>query len=96
MELEESGEQEKTFLQHRLESLEVEYEFVQLEGEGDIGPMLADVWLINEYINENITDLGMLIMGSTHKGSLEKWMVGSVTDYCLQHSPCPVTVVKQR
>ncbi|KAJ3083334.1 hypothetical protein HK102_001129 [Quaeritorhiza haematococci] len=37
----------------------------------------------------------MLIMGSRGFGALKRTFMGSVSDYCVHHCPCPVTIVRK-
>ncbi|KAJ3044981.1 hypothetical protein HDV00_012401 [Rhizophlyctis rosea] len=67
---------------------QVNYEFVEVEGEGETGP------LIEEYVNETHPDLNLLVLGSRELGALKRWALGSVSDYCIQHLKCPIMVVK--
>ncbi len=67
----------------------ISYEFVEVEGEGEIGP------IIDEYIQNNHPDLNLLVVGTRNLGGLKKWVLGSVSDYCIHHIKCPVTVVKE-
>lgn len=66
----------------------IKYEFLQLEGEGEVGLVLK------QYIDENSLELDLIVMGSSHKGSIEKYIVGSTPDYCLANIPVPLTLVK--
>ncbi|KAJ3283649.1 Ubiquitin carboxyl-terminal hydrolase 22 [Borealophlyctis nickersoniae] len=68
----------------------VNYEFIEVEGESETGP------LIEEYITKSHPDLNLLVVGQRALGKLERWALGSVSDYCLRHLHCPVTVVKDR
>ncbi|KAI9098273.1 hypothetical protein DFS34DRAFT_620193 [Phlyctochytrium arcticum] len=81
-------EEGKKYLAEHTVGKHFSYEFVQVEGEGETGP------LIEEYIRENHTDLDLFIVGTRNLGGLQKWALGSVSDYCLHHLECPVTVVK--
>jgi nucleotide-binding universal stress UspA family protein len=87
--METEAENERIACEKLLEGLDVFYEFTQLEGQGDVGEILK------EYIQDNLDSLDMIVMGSSHKGTLEKWVVGSTTDYCLSFLSIPVTVVKE-
>ncbi|KAJ3051342.1 hypothetical protein HK097_007673 [Rhizophlyctis rosea] len=66
----------------------VNYEFVEVEGEGETGP------LIEEYVNETHPDLNLLVLGTRELGTLKRWALGSVSDYCMHHLKCPIVVVK--
>ncbi|KAI9209247.1 uncharacterized protein BJ171DRAFT_485873 [Polychytrium aggregatum] len=66
----------------------VPYDFVQIEGEGDVGP------LIEEFVKESHPDTNMLVLGTRNLGTVQRWALGSVSDYCLHHVTCPVLIVK--
>jgi nucleotide-binding universal stress UspA family protein len=36
----------------------------------------------------------LCIIGTRNNGRLSKWAFGSVSDYCLHHLPCPVSIIK--
>ncbi|AFY73927.1 universal stress protein UspA-like protein [Synechococcus sp. PCC 7502] len=40
------------------------------------------------------TDIDVLVVGSRGLGSMERLMLGSVSDYVVHHAPCPVLVVR--
>ena len=42
---------------------------------------------------EGIDDI-MLVMGSRQLGFLKRTFLGSVSEYCVRHAPCPVSIVK--
>jgi nucleotide-binding universal stress UspA family protein len=48
--------------------------------------------LITQKVSEYKADV--LIMGSRGMGMLKRAFIGSVSDYCLHHSVCPVLIVK--
>ncbi|KAJ3078759.1 Ubiquitin carboxyl-terminal hydrolase 22 [Quaeritorhiza haematococci] len=66
----------------------VTYDFNEVEGEGETGP------LIEEYILENHPDLDLLIVGTRNLGTLKRWVLGSVSDHLVHNMNCPVMVVK--
>ncbi|GJP30082.1 hypothetical protein CLOM_g22298 [Closterium sp. NIES-68] len=39
-------------------------------------------------------DADVLILGSRGMGPVKRMLIGSVSDYCVNHAPCPVVVVK--
>ncbi len=39
-------------------------------------------------------DVDILVIGSRGLGSVERLMLGSVSDYIIHHAPCPVLVVR--
>ena len=61
-------------------------------------------YAIAEFVTETITDLQgkdasvkpnvILVMASRGMGQVQRWFVGSVSDYCVHNCPCPVVVVK--
>ena len=53
----------------------VNYEFIQVEGEGEIGP------LIKEYVDTERPDLSMLVVGTRLLRGVQKLFLGSVSDY---------------
>ncbi|KAI8590674.1 hypothetical protein HDU88_007695 [Geranomyces variabilis] len=91
MEIQEAAEKDvavcKKYLNEHFAG-KIKYEFIEVEGEGETGP------LIEEYISESHPDLDLFIVGTRNLGSLQRWALGSVSDYCLHHLRCPVTVVK--
>ncbi|XP_073004480.1 universal stress protein A-like protein [Typha latifolia] len=40
-------------------------------------------------------NIDLLILGSNSRGALERFFVGSVSNYCLHNANCPVLVVKK-
>jgi nucleotide-binding universal stress UspA family protein len=67
----------------------VTYKFIKVEGQGETGP------LIEEYINQEISDADMLYVGTRNNGPLKRWALGSVSDYLVHHCPVPVCVIKE-
>lgn len=51
----------------RREAQGVEFEFLQIEGEGSPGQVLE------KYLKENSIQLDLIVMGSSHKGQFEKY-----------------------
>ncbi|KAI9322108.1 hypothetical protein BX666DRAFT_1891720 [Dichotomocladium elegans] len=51
-----------------------------------------DAKIIEGFINQNPPD--MLVLGSSNKTGLERWVLGSVSDHCIHHCRCPVTIIK--
>ncbi|KAI8377744.1 uncharacterized protein BYT42DRAFT_356205 [Radiomyces spectabilis] len=49
-------------------------------------------YIITDYVNENPPD--MLVLGSSNREGIQKYVLGSVSDYCLHHCHCPVTIIK--
>lgn len=47
---------------------------------------------IVKYAKNSGTDL--IVMGATGKGALSRLLIGSTTNYVVNHAPCTVTVVK--
>jgi nucleotide-binding universal stress UspA family protein len=37
----------------------------------------------------------LLVVGATHKNVIKRLLLGSVSQYCIRHSPCPVVVVPE-
>lgn len=66
----------------------IKYEFLQIEGEEEEGPLLFD------YISQNKLKVEMIVVGSQlNKSKLERYAVGSFSSYTLVNAKCPVTVV---
>ncbi|KAJ4780958.1 Adenine nucleotide alpha hydrolases-like superfamily protein [Rhynchospora pubera] len=40
-------------------------------------------------------NIELLVMGSHARGAVERFFLGSVSNYCVHHAKCPVLVVKQ-
>ncbi|AIC15725.1 universal stress protein [Nitrososphaera viennensis] len=51
-----------------------------------------EVGVITEYAKKNNVDL--IVMGSRGQSTFKKLLVGSVTNAVINHSPCPVLVVR--
>jgi len=68
----------------------VNYEFVQVEGEGETGPVIA------QYLAESHADLNMLVLGSRNLTGVKKLLQGSVSEYLMHHVTCPVLIVKDK
>ncbi|KAI8886552.1 adenine nucleotide alpha hydrolases-like protein, partial [Backusella circina FSU 941] len=49
--------------------------------------------IIAAYVNDISPD--MLIVGSSNKEGIHRYIMGSVSEYCLHHCNCPVTVIKR-
>lgn len=43
---------------------------------------------------EAAEDAELLVMGSRGHGAFTGMLLGSVSDYCVSHAPCPVVVIK--
>jgi nucleotide-binding universal stress UspA family protein len=48
-----------------------------------------------EVLTEAATGAGLLVVGSRGHGTFAGIMLGSVSQHCVQHAPCPVVVVPQ-
>ncbi len=77
----------------------INYEFIQIEGEGETGELIEVNLQIQyhdfkEYINENHADVDLVVCGTRNQGTLKRWALGSVSDYCVHHLKCAVMVVK--
>lgn len=49
------------------------------------------------YITHNIPkayDVDLIVVGATGLGTLQKHLIGSTTDYIVNHAPCNVLVVR--
>ena len=66
----------------------VNYQFIKVEGEGEIGPLMEG------YIKQQLPDLDMVYVGTRNNGPLKRWALGSVSDYLVHHLITPVCVVK--
>jgi len=49
---------------------------------------------IEKFVIENYPRLDLLIVGIHSQSGLKRMILGSVSEYCIQHLPCPVVVVK--
>ncbi|KAI9010388.1 hypothetical protein CLU79DRAFT_773559 [Phycomyces nitens] len=47
--------------------------------------------ILTSYVNKNPPNL--VVVGSTNKEGISKWVLGSVSDYCLHNCHCPVSLV---
>ncbi len=56
-------------------------------GEGDVGEMIVD------YAKNHKVD--WLILGTRNLSGIKKFVMGSISEYVLHHSNCPVTLVKE-
>jgi nucleotide-binding universal stress UspA family protein len=43
---------------------------------------------------ESARDAALLVVGSRGRGALAEALLGSVSEYCVRHAPCPVVVVR--
>ncbi|MDO5581690.1 MAG: universal stress protein [Planctomycetia bacterium] len=48
---------------------------------------------IVHYANQE--KIGLIVIPSHTRGTLSRWLLGSVTDYVLHHAPCPVLFLKR-
>ncbi|ORZ29960.1 hypothetical protein BCR44DRAFT_28252 [Catenaria anguillulae PL171] len=78
----------KAYLSRYDHHTNLQYEFVTVEGEGEVGPVL------HAYLKESIPETDMVVVGTHNYQGLKKMLYGSVSEYCLQNLPYPVTVVK--
>ncbi|CAO3658815.1 unnamed protein product [Rhizopus stolonifer] len=60
---------------------------VTKEGSSHVGSV------IEEYVNKDPPEI--LVLGSSNKEGLQKFILGSTSDYCLHHCQCPVTIIKE-
>ncbi|KAI9592014.1 hypothetical protein BDF19DRAFT_239695 [Syncephalis fuscata] len=67
----------------------VNYNVETVEAYGDVGSV------IEKHLNENYPIVDVLIAGSRNHQGLTKLILGSVSEYLIQHMDCPVTIVKQ-
>lgn len=49
-------------------------------------------YIISDYINQDPPD--MLMLGSSNKEGIQKFILGSVSDHCLHNCHCPVLIIK--
>lgn len=47
-----------------------------------------------QVLAETATGAGLLVVGSRGHGAFAAALLGSVAQYCVQHAPCPVVVVR--
>lgn len=71
----------------------VEYELVEVEGEGEVGVLVAR-YLEGQETEGNGADL--IVCGSRNQGAIKRFVFGSVSDYLVHHVSIPVLVVKER
>ncbi|KAL7754437.1 hypothetical protein RI367_000418 [Sorochytrium milnesiophthora] len=76
----------KSYL-HRFDT-KISYEFIEVEGEGEVGPILE------KFIVEKEPRCSMAVVGTNNHGGIKRMILGSVSEYCIHHLPCPVVVVK--
>ncbi|TPX33514.1 hypothetical protein SmJEL517_g03594 [Synchytrium microbalum] len=64
------------------------YEFVNIEGEGDTAQLLK------EYFDRDHPDLNLFVVGTTSKTMVGRMFLGSVSDFLVHNMAVPVLVVK--
>ncbi|HET9690112.1 MAG TPA: universal stress protein [Acidimicrobiales bacterium] len=48
---------------------------------------------VRQALVEAATGADLLVLGRSGRGAIERAALGSVSDHCLHHSPCPVALV---
>ncbi|KXS18274.1 hypothetical protein M427DRAFT_54074 [Gonapodya prolifera JEL478] len=64
------------------------YDFVHLTGTGDPAPLLCT------YVSTTHPDADLCFVGTRSLHGARRWVLGSVSEYIVEHMPCPVVVVK--
>ena len=91
LEIEADAEKQLEMLKKKISVLvdaNVVYEFMAVEGEGDVGPILET------YVLEKHPETNLFVVGSRNNTPLKRWILGSVSDYLVHHLNIPVTVIK--
>ncbi|CAM0138489.1 unnamed protein product [Umbelopsis sp. WA50703] len=66
------------------------YQFVTVQRHEPVGQIIV------QYLFDSRADL--LVIGASSRSTVSgifKSLLGSTSEYCLRHAPCPVTIVKQ-
>ncbi|KAJ3325903.1 Ubiquitin fusion degradation protein 4 [Boothiomyces sp. JEL0866] len=80
MEIEDEAQTENAKLIEILSKYSFEYEFTQIEGEGSVGE------ITKKFMDKHDLTFDLLLIGTKEKGKLEKYFVGSVSDYLMKGS----------
>ncbi len=84
--LDEVHERNEAILQSGLKQIPEGIHAVARHSEGTPGPALADM------VKKEGCDL--IVVGSSEKGQLEEFFLGSVSKYLIRHSRCPIFIVR--
>lgn len=76
----------ETFKERLNSLIEVPYEFIDKYG--------LPEEMLDEYINENKDNLGIVVMGAFGESMIKELILGSTTNYIVSRSPVPVLLVK--
>ncbi|KAJ3260300.1 Thymus-specific serine protease [Boothiomyces macroporosus] len=87
MEIEDEAQTENAKLIEILSKYSFEYEFTQIEGEGSVGE------ITKKYMDKHDLTFDMILIGTKERGNLEKYFLGSVSDYLMKGS-VPVLIIK--
>ncbi|KAJ3277151.1 Ubiquitin fusion degradation protein 4 [Terramyces sp. JEL0728] len=78
MEIEDEAQTENAKLLEILSKYSFEYEFTQIEGEGSVGE------IARTFMDKHDLTFDLILIGTKEKGKLEKYFIGSVSDYMMK------------
>ena len=60
--------------------------------------MVSDFGRPEEFLVHTAKDrgVGLIVMGTRGMGTIRRTVMGSVSDYVLHHSPCPVMIYRHQ
>lgn len=69
-----------------------------LEAEGVPFEMVSDFGRPDEFLVHMAKDrgAGLIVMGTRGMGTIRRTIMGSISDYVLHHSPCPVMIYRHQ